>query len=137
MHISDATDEKVGLVSADEELAYDAVSASLQMKGPTSTQKAVVSQKGSGGNSVFNVRFTGVAHIPVVVFVGFVMLDGSNKHLRPSPWVPQIPIIDSHGHHAAAQRWPDQAFHAAHWGRKLACVMDVTLVEVRCVLLLT
>lgn len=103
--------------------------------GKTKSNSAVaaVATKSPAQRSAFNVRMSGLVHVPVVVILGFMARDASHTHLRQAPWVGQLAGPDSFSsRRSLGTRWPPQAFDAARWGRNLAPMCDLTLTDIRC-----
>lgn len=90
--------------------------------------------KSPAQRTAFNMRLTGLVHVPVIVILGFMSRDEKHQHLRDAPWVGTLAGPDDHSSQRApaGTRWPPQAFDAARWGRNLAPMCDLTLTDIRC-----
>lgn len=92
-------------------------------RGRSTTKRHMAAITRQSGAS--NVRLTVSVHIPVIVFLGFVTRRGRHSACKPASWVSRV--FDSH----RQIKWPQEAYDAARWGRKLSSVVDVTLVDIR------
>lgn len=66
-------------------------------------------------------------HVPIVTMLFFAPRNGSNADARAAPWVREV--LDA----PADTQWPPQARDAALWAQKIAPIMDITVIDLRCV----
>ena len=78
-----------------------------------------------------NKHATLALHVPIVTVLFFAPRNGSNADARAAPWVREV--LDSPTSGDARFSYPPQARDAALWAEKIAPIMDITFIDLRCV----